>query len=80
MSNGLAIRSDVTCKGVNGGDLVESLGGHSVLRAGHLAWDHLHERCGTAQPVRLGIAGREVELPCTRAVAARPAYVRIDSR
>lgn len=80
MPDGLAIRSDVNCKGVNGGEVVESMGGHSVLRAGHLAWDHLQERCGSPQPVRLGIAGRQVELPCTRPVAARAPYVRIDSR
>ena len=80
MSNGLTIRTDVNCKGVNGGDVVESIGGHNVFRAGHLAWDHVHERCGTSQPVLVGVAGREVELPCTKPVAARPAYVRIDAR
>ena len=80
MSNGLAIRPDVNCKGVNGGDVVESIGGHHVFREGHLAWDHVHERCGMSQPVLVEIAGREVTLPCTKPVAARPAYVRIDSR
>ncbi|HEX8411089.1 MAG TPA: hypothetical protein VF883_19660 [Thermoanaerobaculia bacterium] len=70
----------MNCKGVNAGDVVESIGGHHVLRAGHLAWDHVQVRCGSAQPVLVGIAQRTVELPCTKAVAPRPAYVRIDRR
>lgn len=79
-ATGFTIKTPVNCKGLNSGDVVELIGGHHVLRTGHLAWDHVQEHCGTTQPVLLGIAGRTVELPCTKPVAARPAYVRVDKR
>jgi hypothetical protein len=79
-NRGFILNTPLNCEGLNAGEIVTAVGGHDVLRAGHRAWDELHARCGTSQPVEVTSGGRAVGVPCTKAVPARLPYVRITAR
>lgn len=76
-ARGLALQAALQCETFKGGVIVTAIGGHSVLREGHRAWDHLHDRCGSAEPVLVRAGDRDVEVKCSRRVAPRPEYVRV---
>lgn len=78
-TRGLILSTPLRCESFAGGEIVEMIGGFHVLREGHLAFDHVQERCGSEGLVTVGIAGgRTIEVPCRKPLAARPAYVRIE--
>ena len=79
-NRGFILNTPLNCEGFNAGEIVTAIGGHDVLRAGHRAWDALHARCGTSEPVEVTAGGRTVAVPCAKAVPARLPYVRIMSR
>ncbi len=82
---GFIVDSGITCTGIPAGSTITHIGGKDVLREGHLAWDYLHNACGPSASVSVTlISGNaqavEVRVPCTRAVPARPPYIRIVNR
>ncbi|HEX7707013.1 MAG TPA: hypothetical protein VF701_11205 [Thermoanaerobaculia bacterium] len=84
MPEGLVINDPIDCEQLRAGDVVTAIGDHDVLRAGHLAADHLVARCGSGEAasvtVRRGGALQHLEVPCAKPLAPVPAYVRIESR
>ena len=77
---GFVLNTPLNCEGLNAGEAVTAIGGHDVLRAGHLAWDDFHARCGASEEIEVTAGGRKVMLPCAKPVAKRLPYVRITAR
>jgi hypothetical protein len=82
--SGFIVDDGTACTGLAPASVVTKIGGHDVLREGHLVWDYFHERCGASQPVVLSIAvaGKPesaVSLACPKPLPARAPYLRITS-
>jgi hypothetical protein len=80
---GFIIDRDVVCNNLIPGSRVVAFGGHDVLQAGHLAFDHVREACSGAGRARVTLhtddsaAARDVDVACTAQLPARPEYLRI---
>ena len=79
--NGFLLTKTNDCGVIPAGAIVTSIGGEHVLRAGHRAWEVLHERCGTELPITLALdvdgAPRSVDVVCKKPAASLPPYVRV---
>lgn len=84
MPEGLVLDDPIACDPLRGGDVVTAIGGHDLLRAGHLAADYLASRCGSGEAASITVrrdgAEQQLVLRCAKPLAASPAYVRIEAR
>jgi predicted metalloprotease with PDZ domain len=86
--SGMLLDAGAKCEGLPPGATVKAIGGHDLLRAGHLAWDYMHERCSSAMPLGITIevqgdgqpVVQETNAACKRPIAERGSYFRIASR
>lgn len=81
-SEGFLLDDGLDCGTFAPGAIVLAIGGHNLLEAGHLAYDHARDACSEDRPARIGLVhddgnDRDVEVACEEELPARASYVRV---